>query len=248
MVLEPVQRMTVSEEVVKRLIGLVNNGAVRPGERLPSERELMEQLNVGRSSVREALRSLTLAGLLETRPGSGTYVTQNLSNFIVEQVEWSALLRKHELLELYEVRTPLEIQAAVLASERASPDDIERLERAIQELEASGEEVEKQVEADLAFHTVIAEAARNQVLSQLLSILRHLVLESIRLSTEVTEVSMSTVEEHRAILLAIKARDSKEVQRAMARHLEISKGLALQRAEKGKESEPQGEGSGGHRA
>ena len=248
MVLEPVQRTTVTGEVVKRLIGLVNDGAVRPGERLPSERELMEQLNVGRSSVREALRSLTLAGLLETRPGSGTYVTRNLPNFIVEQVEWSALLRKHELLELYEVRAPLEIQAAVLASERASPDDVERLELAVRDLESSGEDVDRRVEADLAFHDIIAEVARNQVLSQLLSILRHLVLESIRLSTEATGVSMSTVKEHRAILLAIKARDSKETRQAMAHHLEISKGLALQRAEKGKESEPQGEGSGSHRA
>lgn len=237
MVLEPVERTTVTEEVIKRLIELVNNGTVRPGERLPSERELMEQLGVGRSSVREALRTLTLAGLLETRPGSGTYVTCDISNFIAEQVDWSVLLGKHELLELYEVRSPLEIQAAALASERGSPDDIERLERAIHQLEFRGEELASQVEADLAFHTTIAEAANNKVLLRLVSSLRALLSGTIRLSTAATETRMSTVEEHRAILLAIKARDAEEARRAMARHMEISRRLALQSLDKGEEGE-----------
>jgi GntR family transcriptional repressor for pyruvate dehydrogenase complex len=243
MVLEPVDRSTITEEVVKRLIELVNSGITRPGEKLPSERELMEQLKVGRSSVREALRSLTLIGLLETRPGSGTYVTRDLSNFVIEQIEWMTLLGRHELLELYEVRTPLEIQAAVLAAERATSTHIERLEQAIQELETSGEDIEKEVEADLSLHTIIAQAAGNRVLFRLVSSLSSLLSETIRLSAAATETKMSTVEEHRAIMLAIKARDKEEARRAMTRHLEISKRLALESVEKGEQSEAQGKDS-----
>lgn len=237
MVLEPVERTTVTEEVVRRLIELVNNGIVRPGEKLPSERELMEQLDIGRSSVREALRTLTLTGLLETRPGSGTYVTRDISNFVAEQVEWSALLGRHELLELYEVRIPLEIQAAALASERASSDDIERLEQAVQELEYGSEDLDSQVEADLTFHIIIAETTNNKVLLRLVSGLRTLLSNTIRRSAAATETRMSTVEEHRAILLAIKARDGERTRQAMARHMEISQQLALKTVERGEERE-----------
>lgn len=236
--LEPIERMTVSEEIIKKLIDLINSGALRPGDKLPSERDLMEQLQVSRASIREALRSLSLAGLLETRPGNGTYVSECFSSFIAGQVEWSALLGEQDILELIEVREPLEIQAAGLAAQRATSTQLEELRQAIERLRSSGGDVEQEIDADLAFHTIITEMAQNRVLYRLTLSLRNLLREYLKRATAATETKMSTVEEHQAILEAIEERDEAKARQAMVRHLQISKQLALSgRAKRSKEAD-----------
>ncbi len=232
--LEPIERMTVSEEISKKLIDLINSGALRPGDKLPSERELMEQLHVSRASIREALRSLSLAGLLETHPGNGTYVSECFSSLIADQVEWSALLGEKDFLELVEVREPLEIQAAGLAAERATVTQLEELRQAIERLRTNPGDVEQEVVADLAFHTIIAEMARNRVLYRLTLSLRNLLREYLKRATAATRMNMSTVEEHQAILEAIEEGDEAKARQAMIRHLHISRQLALSgRAKRG---------------
>jgi GntR family transcriptional repressor for pyruvate dehydrogenase complex len=226
--LEPIERMTVSEEIIKKLIDLINSGVLRPGDKLPSERELMEQLHVSRASIREALRSLSLAGLLETHPGNGTYVSECFSSFIADQVEWSALLGEQDFLELVEVRESLEIQAAGLAAQRATLPQLGKLRQAIEGLRSSMEEdIEQEVDADLAFHTIIAEMAQNRVLYRLALSLRKLLREYIKRAASATETKMSTVEEHQAILEAIEERDEAKARQAMVCHLQISQQLAL---------------------
>lgn len=233
--LEPIERMTVSEEIIKKLIDLINSGVLGPGDKLPSERELMEQLKVSRASIREALRSLGLAGLLETRPGNGTYVSECFSSSIADQVEWSALLGEQDILELMEVREPLEIQAAGLAAQRATVTQLEGLRQAIERLRSNPGDVEQEVAADLVFHTIIAEMAQNRVLYRLTLGLRNLLREYIKRTTSATETKMSTVEEHQAIFEAIEERDEARARQAMVRHLQISKQLALSgQAKRGK--------------
>jgi GntR family transcriptional repressor for pyruvate dehydrogenase complex len=234
--LEPVERMTVSEEIIKKLIDLINSGALKPGDKLPSERELMEQLQVSRASTREALRSLSLAGLLETRPGDGTYVSKSFSNLIADQVEWSALLGEQDFLELVEVREPLEIQAAGLAAQRATSTQLEELRQAIERLRSDPGDIEREIDADLAFHTIIAEMAQNRVLYHLTLSLRNLLREYLKRATAATETKMSTVEEHQAILEAIEEGDEAKARQAMVSHLHISRQLALSgRAKRGNE-------------
>lgn len=233
--LEPIERMTVSEEIIKKLIDLINSGVLGPGDKLPSERELMEQLKVSRASIREALRSLGLAGLLETRPGNGTYVSECFSSLIAGQVEWSALLGEQDILELMEVREPLEIQAAGLAAQRATVTQLEELRQAIERLRSNPGDVEQEVAADLVFHTIIAEMAQNRVLYRLTLGLRNLLREYIKRTMSATETKMSTVEEHQAIFEAIEERDEARARQAMVRHLQISKQLALSgQAKRGK--------------
>jgi GntR family transcriptional regulator, transcriptional repressor for pyruvate dehydrogenase complex len=124
---EPVERVTISEEIIKKILGLINTGRLKPGSKLPSERELMEQFRVSRTSVREALQSLTMVGVLETFPGDGTYVTRQLSDLIVDHLEWPALLDRRDVIELMEVREPLEVAAAGLAAQHVTPAQIEEL-------------------------------------------------------------------------------------------------------------------------
>ena len=131
------------------------------GERLPSEAELARQLGVGRSTVREAIRVLVHAGLLETRQGAGTFALAHAG-----AAEWEGRLRSAELLEVCELREALELQAARLAAARRTPADLERIEMALAARDrlADEERGEAFVDADLAFHRAVVAAAHNALL------------------------------------------------------------------------------------
>ncbi len=122
--LEPIEQNTATEMVANRLVRLLANGALKPGDKLPPERELAHQLHVGRTTVREALKLLTLSGLLAARRGDGTYVNHEFTNFISRQIEWPVLLSAQELDMIVEVREALELKAARLAAERATGEEI----------------------------------------------------------------------------------------------------------------------------
>lgn len=168
---EPVERTTVSEEIAQKVIELVNNGSLEPGDKLPSERKLMDQLNVSRSPIREALRSLSLIGLLETRPGNGTYVSEHLTPTLTDQINLSIMVKKADILEWLEVREPLEIQAASLAAERATPKGIERLQSVLDVYYDSTSDPQRLVEAEIQFHQTVVSLAGNTTLNQLMDIL-----------------------------------------------------------------------------
>ncbi|MBE3119350.1 MAG: FadR family transcriptional regulator [Candidatus Atribacteria bacterium] len=109
----PIQQKSMTELVAKQLLSLLSEGHLIPGDKLLPERELAHQLHVGRTTVREALKVLTLSGLLEARRGDGTYVRQNFTNFILQQISWLLLLNTQQVDMVLEVR--LAIGAATLA-------------------------------------------------------------------------------------------------------------------------------------
>ena len=119
--LEPIEQTTVTEQVANRLVKLLSNGELKPGDKLPAERDLARQLNVGRTSVREALKLLTLSGLLEARRGDGTYVNTSFMGALTRHIEWPLLLNASELDRVVEVREALEVKAARLAAQRVPP-------------------------------------------------------------------------------------------------------------------------------
>lgn len=134
------------------------------GSALPGELKLAEQLGVGRSTLREATRSLVQAGLLESRQGSGTFVLATSP----PQAGWDAALHAAQVIEVYEVREALEVQAAALAARRRSDLDLARIRTALQAREAlvehQHERAEAFVAADLDFHRAVVEAAHNPLL------------------------------------------------------------------------------------
>ncbi|MCL4561528.1 MAG: FadR family transcriptional regulator [Chloroflexi bacterium] len=225
---EPVERVTVSEEIIKKVISLINSGKLKPGSKLPSERELMEQLKVSRSSVREALHSLTMVGLLETFPGAGTFVSRQLVDVIFDQLEWSVLLGKRELVELMEVREPLEIQAAGLAAQRASAGGLEELRQIIEAYHQNRDDIERQMDAEMSFHRIIAEMAGNRTLVQLILTFQGL-LREYRKHKWVGFAGNSSVvvEQYKQVLSALEDGDEDRARQAMAYHLQVSKQLAL---------------------
>ena len=217
----------MTEAVAERLLELISSGKLKPGDKLPPERELAEHLNVGRTTVREALKLLTLTGLLEAKRGQGTFVGREFGESMLEQIAWSILLSERAFEQLFEVRWALEVLAARLAAERATPEEKEAIGAHCELLKADAEDVEHMVKIDLAFHQAIAKASHNQLLERLMLSLHGFLESYIRQSIRATESPESTYQEHDAICTAIAAADPQRAKQAMETHLAISFDLVL---------------------
>jgi GntR family transcriptional regulator, transcriptional repressor for pyruvate dehydrogenase complex len=200
---------------------LIANGALKPGDRIPSEKQLCEQLGVGRTSVREALRSLSVIGILESRAGSGTFVVTNSARHVERTFQWGVLLDPRLVDNLIETRLMLESQTAFLAASRATATDLKALERSIEGMEASLTDWKSFLQHDLRFHLRIAHAARNSILESLLTTIRgHLhswLHETLALST-VDRPTLSN-DQHRRILRTLESHDAEAARSAMEAHI-----------------------------
>ena len=221
--LQPIEQTTVTEVVARRLIQLLSDGILRPGDRLPPERDLAQQLRVGRSTVREAVKLLTMSGILEARRGDGTYVRQDFTSFLSQHINWPVLLSSREVDMIVEVREGLEVKAARLAAMRATPEEIEAI-AVYRELEHMVKgDLERQTENDLQFHYAIAKAAHNELLSTLMLSLRDILRQYILLSNQLADPVETALVEHEPIYRAIAAREPDAAERAMMNHLARSK-------------------------
>jgi GntR family transcriptional repressor for pyruvate dehydrogenase complex len=221
--LEPIEQSTMAELVAKRLIKLLSNGDLRAGDKVPAERDLAKNLNVGRTTLREALKLLTLSGVLEAHRGDGTYVCAEFGNLLSQQLAWPVLLNTHDLDMVLEVRSPLEVQAARLAADRATPADLERIGVFRQLLSIQGRDIERETALDLDFHDAIACTSRNRLLCDLMRSLHSILRQYIMLSNEMTARLETTVAEHQKVYEAIAARNPDAAESAMKEHLAWSK-------------------------
>jgi GntR family transcriptional repressor for pyruvate dehydrogenase complex len=226
-ILEPIEQRTATEMVADRLIKLFANGDLKPGDKLPPERELAHQLQVGRTTVREALKLLTLSGLLEAKRGDGTYVNLEFTNFISRQIEWPVLLSGGEVDMIVEVREALELKAARLAAERATPKEVEEIAIYKQLGDSKKRDFRHETDVDLQFHNAIAVASHNRLLLLVMASLREILRKYIYLSNEKTSSNQTTLSEHEAIYKAIAAHDPEAADKSMHHHLEVSKAEIL---------------------
>jgi GntR family transcriptional regulator, transcriptional repressor for pyruvate dehydrogenase complex len=210
----------VSTEIARRLLSYLLAGHVRPGEKIPSERKLAEVLGVGRSVVREAIKSLTLLGLLDVRQGDGTYLRGTESELLPQSIEWGLLLGLKRTRDLVEARQYLEVIMAGLAAERRSDEDLVALRSQMAEMQAAGGDPDRFVAADIAFHLRIAQAARNESLAQIMSSIRSLLQVWISRVMHVDESFAPSVAEHVRILAAMEAADPGAARDAMQGHMD----------------------------
>jgi len=220
--LMPVPRESIVFRVAQSLLDHLTSGAIAPGTRLPSERQLAETLNVGRSAVREALASLDLLGIVSIRPGSGTYLRDSSSEILPRAINWGLMLGQPRIQDLVEIRQFLEVDSARLAAERATDDDIEKLSRQIDQMRRSVDDFSEFVELDVNFHLGVARAAKNSVLSDVLNSVRPLLHVWIERTSNDHEVTAAAVIEHVAIFEAIRDRDPEAAERAMREHMHIA--------------------------
>jgi GntR family transcriptional repressor for pyruvate dehydrogenase complex len=207
------------QEIARKLLDYILSGQIAPGSRIPSERQLAQALGVGRSTVREALKSLGLLGLVEVRQGDGTYLRRPDSELLPRVIEWGLLLGERRTQDLVEVRQHLEVVVARLAAARRDGRDLRSLSAALRKMQKSEGRPADFVEADVAFHLAVARAARNTVLSDLLNNIQSLLHVWIRRVIEGEGESGSSYIEHVPIYDAIERRDPEAAAVAMGAHM-----------------------------
>lgn len=230
--LEPVRRSKVYEEVADRIRRLIGEGHLKPGDRLPPERELAEGFGVSRTSVRDAIRVLEMIGLLEPRQGDGT-VVRDLSPDSLVQPLASVLVHNRALLaDLLDARKMIEPPLAARAASLATPEEIAHLDDILARQTEKVGAGAVTIEEDSEFHYTIATASRNRVILKVLDVLMDLLVESRQRSLQVPGRLQRSLQGHRRILEAIRRRDPHAAEAAMVQHLtEIEEVLLTQTAE-----------------
>lgn len=219
--LKPVKRSTLSDAIVEQIKSLIVEGDLKPGDRLPPERELSEMLKVGRTSVREALKALSSIGVI-TRSREGTFVAVDSRTFFQEPLNYRLALLRTNILELFEARQIIEAELAGLAAMRANQEDIEDIERLFRQMDAGMEkDVDSFIRADLDFHLALAQAAQNSVMVELLQTVKVLLAEQMEAVVKGSPaIIRRSLGFHRRVLEAIKKRDPEEARRGMKEHLD----------------------------
>jgi GntR family transcriptional regulator, transcriptional repressor for pyruvate dehydrogenase complex len=210
---------------------LIEKRELRPGERLPSERDLARMLRVSRIPVREAMRTLAAQGLIEIRHGQGTFVAPRGLEAAIHELAGALLQQRHTFEELFAVRRLLEPPSAQWAATRAGPSDVERLNQALAALEAAcgadPPDFETIGEHDAQLHMAIAECAANRVLLRIMQAIGDLHEQQLETSLRFRGRLDRTVADHRRIVRAIAAGDPVEAGEAMLEHLEQGEAAAL---------------------
>lgn len=220
-----VTRISISEEIAQQIMDLIASGDLKPGQRLPSERDLCKNFGAGRSSLREALRCLSILGVLNARVGEGTTVASDGGKFLGKITEWRMITEKHDIENLLEVRIGLEGVSAANAALRATQKELEHLEELISQMKGAVQERKHFASLDLEFHLALARASGNDFLIDLISMIRSQLARGLTKVLLLPNAIPLSLKEHIAVFEAVRKRDSEAARNAMHGHLQA----ALQR-------------------
>jgi len=218
----PIKTKKIYQEIMEQLKGMITRGVLQPGDKLPSERDMADSLEVSRASVREALTALAVMGILDIRPGEGTFVRQTSDAETFESLSVLLAVEQNSEAQLMEVRQVLETELAALAAMRATEQDLQKIEESLQIMK-SAESIKEAVEADLRFHFAIAEATKNTILLRILNTVADLMHHEFHQARESVYANPSqrsqNLREHEAIYSAIKDRNPGEARARMLTHI-----------------------------
>ncbi|MFN8443941.1 MAG: FadR/GntR family transcriptional regulator [Caldilineaceae bacterium] len=222
--LTPSARNTISDDAVASIIQMVRDKKYAPGDRLPGERQLAEQLKVSRTSIRAALGRLVTLGLLEARAGSGTYVKEPSSEPLLAALAPHVVSDHNTLRNLFELREMIEVEAAGRAAERATLEQIDKMRYWADQVAISAQQKDRPglVRADVEFHRQIVIATGNPILVDLIDSVADLLREMRYVSTNDPQLLPG----QRSVLVAIEARDSQQARQAMINHLQTVRAKA----------------------
>jgi len=217
--IEPIKKSAISEEISSRLLLMIREKQLSPGEKLPPERELAAMLNVSRPSLREALRALAIMNVIEMRQGDGTYITSLEPELLVEHLDFVLSLVDSTFLQLFEARKIVEVGIASLAAQRITDGQIQELETLQTRSVSSAGDYDAFLDVDLELHHIITNAAGNPFLKRFLTSLSRISLASRKRTVTIPGVSRQAAIDHKAIIAALKDRDPEAASRAMLTHL-----------------------------
>ncbi|MTI83819.1 MAG: FadR family transcriptional regulator [Firmicutes bacterium] len=222
---KPIKTKKIYQEIIEQIKAMISDGTLCPGDRLMSERELAERMQVGRSAVREAFRVMEAMGIIKIRPGEGTFIAENAAESLVKSFSSVLLAGGDDITarELMELRKILEVESAAMAARRCSPEQLEAIDHALQQMQHDLEEGNLGEEADMKFHFAIAEAARNSILLKLMNTIsdtmgRVLAAARHELYRDPAKPTL-LLREHHDIFAAIKNADPNAARQSMLKHL-----------------------------
>lgn len=220
----PIKNTTVSEKVVEQIKEMLSRGSLNKGDRLPSERQMAETLEVSRSSVREALRELEMMGLIESRQGEGNFIKSNFEDILFEPFSTIFLIKESNAREILELRNVIEKGTVVLAAERITEDELKDIKKVLDTAENSDSEDEL-AKLDIIFHYKIAQASKNFLLQSILNAVSSLIEASIKdirknimIKAEHKEIIKK---QHLEIYKSLESHNSKTSEKAMSNHLDF---------------------------
>ncbi|MBU5484859.1 FadR family transcriptional regulator [Clostridium sp. MSJ-11] len=219
----PIKNTKVYEQVIEQIKDMINKGILKKGDKLPSERDLVEKLQVSRTSIREALRALEIIGLIESRQGEGNFVKSNFENNLFEPLSIMFILEKSDPMDILELRKIIEKETATLAATRISEDELTELRDLIDKFKNLDED-EEMVKADREFHYKIAQVSKNFLILSILnaiSSLMEIFIENARRNILInTDNKELLVKQHEDIYIALSEHDPEKALKAMSIHLE----------------------------
>jgi GntR family transcriptional repressor for pyruvate dehydrogenase complex len=217
-----VTKLSISEDIAQQIMDLIANGDLKAGQRLPSERELCKHFGAGRSSLREALRCLSIIGVLNARVGEGTSVASDGGKFLGKIIEWRLITEKHDIENLLEVRIGLEGVAAAEAASRATLEDVNKLQDLLAKMKKALTDEKRFTILDLDFHITLAKASRNALLIDLVSMIRSQLARGVSKVLLLPNAMPLSLREHTAIVEAVKRRNPATARDAMHAHLQAA--------------------------
>jgi len=235
-VLKPVEKKKAYEDIVQQIRTLIEEGKLKRNDHLPSERDLSETFRVSRTTVREAIRTLESMKLLQSRQGDGTYVLASSEESLIHPLAVALFNEKDDIRDIFYIRKIIEPHVAELAAENATPQDIEEMERILQQQEESIGHGENIIETDSAFHNLMVKATTNRVLERLIAALIDLLKQSREkylTEDENYERATRSLEGHQRVLSAVKKGDGDAARKSMLLHLEDIEGIIFNKSRGG---------------
>lgn len=205
--------------VVAHVRGMLDRGELKSGDRLPAERELAHLLGVSRPSLRAGLRSLAVMGVVQIRPGAGSFIAGGPPALGIDALSFQAALHGFTRVQMFEARLVLEVAAAGMAAERATSERLVALSDETTGMFASMDDRQAFLLHDIAFHRAVASACGNPILSSLVDMVSELFRQLRRQTIGRAHDLRDAAEEHRRIYLAIRAHDPERARRTMSEHL-----------------------------
>jgi len=209
------QKKRLSEDVVNQITDLILSKHLQPGDRLPPEHRLVEELGVSRSVVREGIKALEERGLVEVKQGSGTFVRSPSSEMLSDSISLFLRTRVARHLQLMEVREILDVEIAGRLAERATKEDLESLSKSIARMWEVLDSPEEFVEEDVAFHMAFYGAVKNEVLLTIMQPIMELLSEAMSMTFEAPGSAESSLRRHERLLEHIRTGDADGARRAM---------------------------------
>jgi len=219
----PGRHGTTAVEIAAHLRGMIHRGELRPGDRLPTERELARLFGVSRPTLRAGISSLSAVGVIRSRSGTGTFVAEAEGSPSLDSgpLHLMASLHGFTSAEILEARRSLEMVIAGLAAERATAEQLAGMTEEITEMYASLDEPEKFLSHDMRFHQTVAAASGNRILTSLMNMVATIQFESRRKTIRQTKDLKELAERHRHVYCAIRNRSPEAARNAMRDHLAL---------------------------